>query len=47
MFMIRYLLDTNVISEPARPDPNARVVEQLEHHDGELALSRHCLSNST
>ena len=36
--MIRYLLDTNVISEPARPEPSAKVVERLEAHDGELAL---------
>ena len=36
--MIRYLLDTNVISEPARPDPSDRVVRRLETHDGEVAL---------
>ena len=36
--MIRYLLDTNVISEPARPDPNAGVVDQLEARGGEVAL---------
>ncbi len=36
--MIRYLLDTNVVSEPARPDPSPRVVERLEAHGGEVAL---------
>jgi len=36
--MIRYLLDTNVISEPARPDPSAHVIERLEAHGGEVAL---------
>jgi tRNA(fMet)-specific endonuclease VapC len=36
--MIRYLLDTNIISEPARPDPSERVLEQLAAHSEELAL---------
>lgn len=36
--MIRYLLDTNVVSEPARPDPSGRVVRRLEKREGELAL---------
>lgn len=27
---MRYLLDTNVLSEPARPEPDPRVVEWLE-----------------
>jgi len=36
--MIRYLLDTNVISEPARPDPNAAVLAQLDAHGSEVAL---------
>lgn len=36
--MIRYLLDTNIISEPARPDPSTPVVEKLEAHSGEIAL---------
>jgi len=36
--MIRYLLDTNVISEPARPDPYDTVIAQLDAHSSELAL---------
>ena len=36
--MIRYLLDTNIISEPARPDPSDQVVERLEAHSDEVAL---------
>ena len=34
---IRYLLDTNVLSEPIKSDPNERVLEFLSEHDGELA----------
>jgi len=37
--MIRYLLDTNVISEPVRPTPADTVLSQLDAHGGELALS--------
>ena len=37
--MIRYLLDTNIISEPARPDPNAAVVDRIEELSREVALS--------
>jgi predicted nucleic acid-binding protein len=29
---VRYLLDTNVLSEAARPAPDQRVVEWLRHH---------------
>ena len=36
--MIRYLLDTNIVSEPARPEPEAVVVDRLEAHGGEVAL---------
>lgn len=37
---MRYLLDTNVLSEPARPDPDARVVAWLDGRDPlECALS--------
>ena len=37
--MIRYLLDTNIISEPARPDPNAAVVDRMDELSREVALS--------
>jgi tRNA(fMet)-specific endonuclease VapC len=34
---IRYLLDTNVLSEPIKSHPNERTLEFLSEHDGELA----------
>lgn len=34
---IRYLLDTNVLSEAIKSHPNARTLERLSEHDGELA----------
>lgn len=36
---IRFLLDTNVLSEPTRPLPDQRVVTRLLEHDGELATA--------
>lgn len=35
----RYLLDTNVPSEPVRLEPDAAVVEKLREHGGELATA--------
>ena len=32
------LVDANVLSEATRPDPNARVVEWLTRHEGELVV---------
>ena len=37
--MIRYLLDTNVVSEPARPYPNASVIAKLSEYADELAIA--------
>lgn len=37
--MLKYLLDTNTISEPARPAPNRRVLERLEQHQLEIAIA--------
>jgi tRNA(fMet)-specific endonuclease VapC len=34
---IRYLLDTNVLSEPIKSRPDERTIESLSDHDGELA----------
>ena len=34
---IRYLLDTNVLSEPIKSHPDAQTLESLSEHDGELA----------
>ena len=36
---LAYLLDTNVISEPLRPAPNAYVLERLEQHEAEIAIA--------
>jgi tRNA(fMet)-specific endonuclease VapC len=35
----RYLLDTNVLSEPLRPTPHAKVIERLRRHQDELATA--------
>ncbi len=36
---LRYLLDTNVLSEPTRPEPNPLVMEKLKLHEREIALA--------
>ena len=36
---LRYLLDTDVISEPLRPAPDAAVLEKLHLHEDSLAIS--------
>ncbi|WP_103028064.1 type II toxin-antitoxin system VapC family toxin [Salinibacter altiplanensis] len=36
--MIRYLLDTNVASEPVKPDPSDAVLGRLRERGGEVAL---------
>ncbi|MHC5861635.1 PIN domain-containing protein [Nostoc sp.] len=35
----RFLLDTNILSEPARPIPNANVLHQLDIHKSEITVS--------
>lgn len=35
---LRYLLDTNVVSEPLRPEPAASVLRNLRAHDEEIAI---------
>ncbi len=35
----RYLLDTNVLSEPLRPAPNAKVLARLRRHEAALATA--------
>jgi tRNA(fMet)-specific endonuclease VapC len=37
--VVRYLLDTNVISEPPRLRPSARLLRKLQQHDGECAIA--------
>jgi len=34
---IRYLLDTNVLSEPIKSRPDAQTLESISEHDGKLA----------
>lgn len=36
---IRFLLDTNIVSEPLRPQPDSRVLERLRRHQGEIAIA--------
>lgn len=35
----RFLLDTNVLSEPLRPQPNLGVLYKLKEHEGQLATT--------
>ncbi|MEQ9105537.1 MAG: type II toxin-antitoxin system VapC family toxin [Rhodothermales bacterium] len=41
--MIRYLLDTNIVSELSRPDPHAHVLAKMRRHGRESAISSVCL----
>jgi len=35
----RYLLDTNIISEPLRPTPNPKILERFREHQDRLATA--------
>lgn len=35
----RFLLDTNVVSEPLKPVPNEKVLRRLAEHEGEIVTS--------
>ena len=35
---LKYLLDTNVVSEPLRPNPAPRILRRLRRHEGEMAI---------
>ena len=35
---LKYLLDTNVISEPLRPDPNETILEKIRTHQDEVGI---------
>ena len=37
--MIRFLLDTNIISEPVRLQPNPGVINKLKEHEFEIAMA--------
>jgi tRNA(fMet)-specific endonuclease VapC len=36
---LRFLLDTNVVSEPARRIPNRQILERLEEQEGRIAIA--------
>ena len=35
---MKYLLDTNVVSEPLRPKPSISIMRRLRKHDAEIAI---------
>ncbi|MBA3491313.1 MAG: type II toxin-antitoxin system VapC family toxin [Rubrobacteraceae bacterium] len=37
--MSRYLLDTNIVSEPLRPAPNPKILERLRRHQEHLSTA--------
>ena len=39
MVTSRYLLDSDVVSEPTRPAPSAKVLDWLARHEGESAIA--------
>ena len=36
--MLKYLLDTNIVSEWMRPKPNAKILEHFKQHKDEIAI---------
>lgn len=36
---LRYLLDTNILAEPLRPQPNDLILERLKRHQKEIAIA--------
>lgn len=36
--MLKYLLDTNIVSEWMRPKPNAKILERFKQHKDEIAI---------
>ena len=39
MILLKFLLDTNILSEPIRPEPILHVLEKLEPHQNEIATA--------
>jgi len=37
--IVRFLLDSNIISEPSRPIPNTQVLDQLNRYRSEVAVA--------
>ena len=35
---LRFLLDTNIVSEPLRPKPNPKILDRLQQHQAEIAI---------
>ena len=36
---LKYLLDTNIVSEPLRPAPHPKILAHLQHHQTEMAIA--------
>ena len=36
---LKFLLDTNVVSEPLRPNPTPTILRRLRRHEGETAIA--------
>jgi tRNA(fMet)-specific endonuclease VapC len=36
---LKYLLDTNIVSEPLRPSPNPGILHRLKRHQDEMAIA--------
>ena len=36
---LRYLLDTNIISEPLKPNPTVSILNKLREHHGEMGIA--------
>lgn len=36
---LKFLLDTNVVSEPLRPNPTTTILRRLRRHEGETAIA--------
>jgi tRNA(fMet)-specific endonuclease VapC len=36
---LKYLLDTNILSEPIRPEPNLQILKKLKQHKDEIATA--------
>jgi tRNA(fMet)-specific endonuclease VapC len=37
--VIRYLIDTNILSEPLKPQPNSAVMAKIQQHRNEIAIA--------
>ncbi len=43
----RFLIDTNTLSEPLRPEPNKKVLAKIKHHQSEIATAAQVLFEIT